>query len=293
VTGVETGIQTCHWHPDQRAGVVCQRCDRPICPRCMHQASVGFHCPDCSRGGAQKVYRGPAALSTAPTVTKVLIGINVAVALLGLVVISGQSPVDVLLSGSGRLIADGGLLANAVDRGHLVGVANGQWWRLVTSGFLHVGLIHLALNMYALWWLGGELERGIGRGRLLTIYGVSLLAGSLGALLTSAPNAPTVGASGAIYGLMGAVVSAYRARGIRVRDSPIFGILLLNLLLTFGLRFLSIGGHIGGLVGGLIAGWLFFDLQARTRNPVLPYVLCGLLAAGCVVASLVVAGNAV
>lgn len=226
----------------------------------------------------------------APTVTKILIGLNVAVFLLGLVLLRGQTLSEVLFNGSRRLISDGGLLRDAQSgSGQLLGVANGQWWRIVTSGFLHAGILHLGFNMYALWWLGGEIERGLGRARLLTIYAVSLLAGSLGALVTTAPYVPVVGASGAIYGLMGAVVASYRSRGIRIQDSPIFGVLIINFLLTLGIRSISIGGHVGGFIGGLIVGWLLLDFGERTLNKSLPYVLSGVVAVGCVVATLAVA----
>ncbi len=276
MTAVETGIQTCHWHPDQRAGVICQRCDRPICPRCMHQASVGFHCPDCTKQGAQKVISGPAALrGSVPVLTRLLIAINVAVFLAEAFVTRGRSfggEID-------TFSVHGGLIANGFyQRRVCIGVAHGEVWRLVTSGFLHYGLIHILFNMYALYILGTWLERSGGRGRLAAVYGVSLLAGSLGALILS-PNSLTAGASGAIYGLMGAFFAAGRTQGISVRQSPLFGILLLNLLLTFGLGGLSIGGHLGGLAGGVLAGWVLFDWAPRRHVPAATsYAVCGAIA---------------
>jgi len=290
VTAVETGIQTCHWHPDQRAGVICQRCDRPICPRCMHQASVGFHCPDCTKQGAQKVIQGPAALrGSVPVLTRILIAINVGVFLAEAGVTKGRS-----LSGQiDSFSVNGGLIANAIRlNGSAVGVAHGQVWRLVSAGFLHYGLIHILFNMYALYILGTWLERSAGRGRLTAVYGVSLLAGSLGALLLS-PNSLTAGASGAIYGLMGAFFAAGRTQGISIRQSPLFGILLLNLFLTFGVGGLSIGGHLGGLAGGALAGWVLFDWAPRRQMPAATsYAVCAGIAAACVIGSLLVAGNA-
>jgi membrane associated rhomboid family serine protease len=288
VTAVETGIQTCHWHPDQRAGVICQRCDRPICPRCMHQASVGFHCPDCTKQGAQKVIRGPAAVGgSVPVLTRILIAINVAVFLAEAVVTKGRS-----LSGEiDSFSVQGGLLAKGFYHGGFIGVAHGQVWRLVTSGFLHYGIIHILFNMYALYILGSWLERSAGRGRLAAVYSVSLLAGAFGALILS-PNSLTAGASGAIYGLMGAFFAAGRTQGISVRQSPLFGILLLNLLLTFGLGGLSIGGHLGGLAGGVLAGWVLFDWAPKQHiAPAMSYAICGLIGAACVVGSLLVASS--
>ncbi|MCU1351414.1 MAG: rhomboid family intrarane serine protease [Acidimicrobiales bacterium] len=250
----------------------------------MNQASVGFHCPECARGGAQKVYTGPNAVSGSdPLATKILVGANVAVFLLGLVLrFSNQSVGDALLNGSTRLLYDGGLAGPFIDQG--------EWWRVVSSGFLHIGIIHIGFNMYALWWLGREIERAFGAGRMLMIYLVSLLAGSLGALILS-PDHLTAGASGAIYGLLGAIVAVYRSRGIRVQDTPIFGILVLNFLFTaFASRYISVGGHIGGFVGGFLAGYVLFDLPAKRPLPaIVPWVICGAIAVGCVIAAMLVA----
>ncbi len=250
----------CYRHADQLAGVVCQRCDRPICPQCMHQASVGFHCSECTKKGAQRVYRGAAALAARPGLTIGLIAVNVAVFVLG-VVLSGPAG----LNGRSDLVIDGGLISiGRLNNGDLIGVADGEWYRLVTSGFLHYGLIHLGFNMYALWILGGMLERAVGRLQFAVIYVVSLLAGALGALVAS-PDALTAGASGAIYGLMGAALALGRSRGIAVRQSPVFGVLILNLLITFAIPGISIGGHLGGLAGGFLAGILLFELPGRIR----------------------------
>ncbi len=254
----------------------------------MHQASVGFHCPECTRQGAQKVIRGPAAFGASPPLlTRVLIAINVAVFLAELVVTKGKS----LGGGIDSFSVQGGLIAKGLYHGGLIGVGHGQVWRLATSGFLHYGLIHILFNMYALFILGTWLERSGGRSRLVAVYGVALLAGGLGALILS-PNGLTAGASGAIYGLMGAFFAAGRAQGISVRQSPLFGILLLNLLLTFGLGGLSIGGHLGGLAGGALAGWVLFDWAPRRKAPpAVSYAICAALAVACVVASALVAGS--
>ena len=230
----------------------------------MNQASVGFHCPECSKKGAQKVYRGAAALTSRPVLTQILIGINVAVFVLGMVT-SGASAIQ----GDSTLTVDGGLIARGLlSNGQLIGVAEGEWYRIITSGFLHYGLFHIGFNMYALWILGNMLEGTIGRLRFGLIYGVALVGGSLGALLLS-PDSLTAGASGAIFGLMGATLAIGRARGISIRQSPVFGILMLNLLLTFALAGrLSVGGHIGGLIGGFVAGFLLTELPKRMRSPV-------------------------
>ena len=227
----------------------------------MHQASVGFHCPECTKQGAQRVVR-PSQLGRDLLVTKVLIAVNVAVFVAG--VGSGLSTKD-------SFIEHGGLLANAIDRsGHLIGVANGEWWRVFSSGFLHANLLHIGFNMWALWVLGQLMEPVLGRSRFAIVYVVALVAGALGVLLVD-PNQLTVGASGAVFGLMGAAVAAMRSRGINVMATGLGATIMLNLLITFTIPGISIGGHVGGLVGGFVAGWIFVDAPADfRRNPVLP-----------------------
>lgn len=254
----------------------------------MHQASVGFHCPECTRSGAQKVHTAR-SLSRVPMLVRVLIGLNLAVFVLDVVLSQGRS-----LSGMGPLAVDGGLIALALNNeGQLIGVADGEWYRLVTSGFLHYGLLHLGFNMYALYLLGGIIERELDTIRFGMIYLVSLLVGSLGALLLS-PNSLTAGASGAIFGLMGAALVLERYRGIPIRSSGIVGLLVINLLLTFSLsRYISVGGHVGGLAGGIVTPAILLEVGRRTRNKALPVALCGALAVGVAVAAVAVAEAAV
>lgn len=291
-------MSTCYRHPDQAAGIVCQRCDRPICPKCMHQASVGFHCPECVKSGKQKVIAGPGAFQSRPVLTQVLIALNVAVFLVG-VVLDGAGAFQ---GDNGKLSRSFGLLAHAWQRGesfytgavlgsHEVGVGGGEWYRMATSGFLHYGIIHLAFNMYALWILGRSVEHLGGRLRFGVVYATALLGGSLGALLLS-PGSITAGASGAIYGLMGAIFVAQRAQGVSFRNSPLLGILMLNLFITVAIPGISIGGHLGGIVGGAAAGWLLFDLARRPgMDKRLPFALCGVLAAACVAIGVVFASG--
>jgi membrane associated rhomboid family serine protease len=217
--------------------------------------------------------------------TRVLIALNVGVFLLDAVLSGGQS-----IMGGGDLVREGGLVRLGQFRsGEVVGVANGEWYRLISSGFLHYGFIHLAFNMYALYILGALIERVAGPVRFGLVYFVSLLAGSLGALLVS-PNSLTAGASGAVYGLMGAALALERSRGIPVRNSGIIGVLVLNLFITFSLSdVISVGGHIGGLAGGFISGFVLFDLGRRIRNEAAALALCGVVAAACFAAALSVA----
>jgi membrane associated rhomboid family serine protease len=169
-------------------------------------------------------------------------------------------------------------------------VANGEVYRLVTAGFLHAGLFHLLVNMYSLWILGNLLEPAVGRVRFLLIYFVSLLSGSFGALLLT-PNSFTVGASGAIFGLMGAGVMVMRNRGIDPMQSGLPLWIGINLVFSFAVPGISIGGHIGGLIGGSLAAIAVFDVPQRIRS--LPasagMVLAGAVGAVAVVGSLAVA----
>jgi len=252
----------------------------------MHQASVGFHCPECTRSGAQKVYRGPAAMRTAPVLTQVLIGLNVAVFLL-MVVLDGP---ETLQGSAGTIHVRLGLIASAFFRGELIGVAHGEWYRMITSGFLHFGLIHLLFNMYDLWILGSATEAMAGRARLATAYGVAVLAGSLGALILS-PDSLTAGASGGVFGLMGFILVVQRIQGLPFRDSPLIGVLVLNLLITFGISSISVGGHIGGLMGGAAAGFALSSPALRRQSPALGYALCAGIAIGCLVGGIAVASG--
>lgn len=254
----------------------------------MHQASVGFHCPECTKQGKQKVYQGMGSLRVRPVLTQILIVVNVAVFMVG-VAMDGS---NALGNGSSQMQFDYGLIAKFAKGGFVypgLGVGEGEWYRIVTSGFMHAGMFHLAVNMYALWILGRAVESLGGRLRFGVIYGVSLASGALGALLLT-PGSLTVGASGAIFGLMGAVFLAQRAQGIPFRESPLLAVLLINLVITFGLGGISIGGHLGGLAGGAFAGWILFDYGLRPGvDKRLPLAACGAVAGVCLVAAVVFA----
>ena len=247
-------MQACYRHPDRETGVACSNCGRPICPDCMTSTPVGMRCPECARDRT-RVKTGVALNSETPTLTYILIGINVAVALGGF--LSGANTTGGGI-GASTLINDG-----SVSR---MAIADGEYWRLITAGFLHAGIFHLGFNMFALWVLGGLLEPAVGRLRFGLIYFVSLLAGSFGALLLE-PTAPTVGASGAIFGILGAAIVVMRNSGINPMQSGLGFWLLLNLLFTFTASNISIGGHLGGLVGGVVSALFLFDLRDRLRVP--------------------------
>lgn len=207
----------------------------------MTPTPVGMRCPECA-GQTTPVRRMQTGIGggTAPA-TYVLIAINVAAFAFELVGGGGGSAG--IAGSGGKVIRDAGLNGPAV--------AGGDWWRIVTSGFLHAGLLHIGLNMFALYILGGLLEPAIGTPRFLALYFVSLLAGSAGVVLLS-PDQISVGASGAIFGLMSAAFIVARHRGIEQLAQQIGFYVVLNLAFTFGVPGISIGAHLGGLVGGAI-----------------------------------------
>jgi membrane associated rhomboid family serine protease len=281
-------VATCYRHPDRETGVACSNCDRPICPDCMTPTPVGMRCPECAK---QKTKVRTAAsvragASGAAPVTKALIAVNVLAYLGELATGSGG------LSGvGGSFVREGALLGVGIVDGDVAGVDQGQYWRLITGGFLHAGIIHIAFNMYILWFLGNLLEPAIGSVRFAALYFTGLLAGSFGALLLE-PNTFTVGASGAVFGLMGAAFLEARSRGMEALQSQIGMLILFNLALGFFLNNISIGGHFGGLIGGALAA-LALQQGDRMRQPAAGLVLCALLAAISVGAAIAVSGRIV
>ncbi|MCB0860005.1 MAG: rhomboid family intramembrane serine protease [Solirubrobacterales bacterium] len=237
-------MATCYRHPNVETGVSCSSCGRPICPDCMTTTPVGMRCPECATEKT-RVRSGAAATSQVGgyPATIALIAINVVVFLAEMATGSGG-----LSSTTSDLIGDFGL------RG--AQVADGEWYRLVTSGFLHAGFMHIAFNMIALYFLGRVLEPSIGTVRFLMVYFASLLAGSFGAILLSDNLALTVGASGAVFGLFAATFIIAYGRGLGHVANEIGVIIGINLLLTFTISGISIGGHIGGLIGGALCGLL-------------------------------------
>jgi membrane associated rhomboid family serine protease len=231
--------KTCYRHPDRVTGLSCSECGRPICTECMTIAPVGIRCPEHSgrAQGVQRMTRGVQRASfegAGAKVTKLLIGVNVAVYVAELIQGGG-------VYGVGSTIYEKGVLWAPF-------IANGDYWRLITAAFLHYGPFHLLLNMLGLYWFGSLLEHRIGSGRFLLLYLVSGLAGSAGALVAS-PTNPTVGASGAIFGVLGAGFVLEQQRDYVFGGSAL-GVIVANLVLTVFWPGISIGGHIGGLIGG-------------------------------------------
>lgn len=246
----------------------------------MVSAAVGFQCPDCVRAGMRRTRQFSLAARQRPVVTTALIGVNV---LVWFVVAAATGDVSLWGGTVTSVHQDYALFGRSVDQG--------EYWRLVTSGFLHYGLLHLGMNMLVLWWLGRMLEPGIGGARLLLLYAVSMLGGSLGALVLD-PNAFTAGASGAVFGLGGVVVVAERASRFNRQDSGVLGFLLINIVISLTIPGISLGGHIGGLLlGALAAGvlwgfrqWPTYARTATVSAPlrVLPELVVAALGVGTV-----------
>ncbi len=258
----------CYRHPDRDTGISCTRCERPICPECMISASVGFQCPECVREGsgtghrpaanAPRTLAGGVVAADPHRVTKILIGINVLVFLVGL-----SNPALVIqleLIGRYREFA----FVSPVE-----GVSTGEYHRLLTSVFLHTEWWHIVGNMLALWIIGGPLEAALGRARYLALYLLSGLGGSALVYLVTEPNTQTLGASGAVFGLLGATVVL--ARRLRYEMRPVIVMVVLMLVLTF----VPLGGdirvswpaHVGGLVTGALVGLgMLTPATGRTRT---------------------------
>ena len=266
----------CYRHPGRETLVSCSECGRPICEDCMNFAPVGIRCPDHANVGAVKPtpartmqsLRRTTRSTTAPA-TIILIAINAIVYMI------------TASQGGGINLPGGALFSDWALQG--LAVSEGDWWRLVTAMFLHGSLLHLMFNMLALYWLGTIIEQALGTPRFLLVYFVSGLAGSTGALWMSSALAVTVGASGAIFGLIGALlILEYLSTGSLFGQAAV--LILVNMALTFAVPGISIGGHLGGLVGGIVATY------ALMRYPVPPRRALGLAAAfGVGVASIALA----
>lgn len=225
-------VPACYRHPDRPAYVGCTRCGRPVCPECMRGAAVGHQCVDCVQVATQAA---PAIATTrTPVVTYALVAVNAAVFALQ--------------------IADAGLQSRLALVPALV-AHDGEYYRLVSSAFVHFGLVHILFNMYALYVLGPPLERSFGRLRFAALYALSALGGSVMVYLFSPWAAQTAGASGAIFGLFGATLVAARRLNLDVRW--LIGLVVINLVITFGFPGVSWQGHVGGLIVGTVVAALY------------------------------------
>ncbi|HUZ81280.1 MAG TPA: rhomboid family intramembrane serine protease [Gaiellaceae bacterium] len=269
----------CYRHPDRETGLSCSECGRSICYECMTPAPVGLRCPEHS-GKPQGVRKLTAPAQRAVTgvgarrvnaVTLALIAINIGVYVAELAAGGTVDGVNNWIYNHGALFASGAytqgtvgtLPAHAFAPGyHLIGVAHGEWWRMITAAFLHYGPLHLGMNMYGLYLGGTLLEHVIGRWRFALLYLASGVAGSAGALLFT-PNSTTAGASGAIFGIFGALFVLERQRHIST-GGQVAMLIILNLVFTFAVPGISIGGHIGGLIAGVLLMLMFLRYRHST-----------------------------
>ncbi|APA94730.1 rhomboid family intramembrane serine protease [Nocardia seriolae] len=256
----QTPAPTCYRHPDRPTGLACTRCGRPACPECLTPAAVGQHCVECVQQGRNDVRPVRNAAGTrvsqipTPYVTYSLIAINVIV-----FAATAFQAHSVMNNNRSRLFYDWVLVPGLVDQG-------GGWMRVLGSGFLHYGPIHLLANMFALYVLGPYCEVALGRGRFVAVYLAALLGGSAAVTALSDPLTASAGASGAIFGIFGAVgVIMLRTRQ---NLTQIAILLAVNLIITFSVPGISIWAHLGGLLAGTVAtvGILYLPRWLGTRD---------------------------
>jgi membrane associated rhomboid family serine protease len=251
----------------------------------MTPTSVGMRCPECARERTKvKTLR---SRPNVPSVTRILIGINV-------IVFLAETATGAPLGGGGggTIWNHGALFGPALTSHNPFPFYTGthEYWRLLTAGFLHDGVLHILFNMVFLYILGPMLEPAIGRLNFTVVYFVSLLSGSFGALLFQ-PDAPTIGASAACFGVLGAMIVVAYYRGISIWQSGLGLTLVINIVFSLSIAGISIGGHLGGVVGGAICGWLIVQLGERRRMQSLALAACVLVAVISVAAAIAVAGG--
>lgn len=287
-------VQHCYRHPDREAGRFCTRCGRPACSDCLVQATVGSHCLECAKAARPDV-RDRAKLWNArqPTlVAYVLIAINVAVFALTTI----ADPSTIGFSGDvSKLQARLGLSRQIMEHGGFYPPDTifepHQWYRLVTSGFLHFGIVHIGFNMILLFQLGQLLEPRLGRTRFALLYFAALLAGSFGELVIGTGSGIAGGASGAVFGLMAAAAIGLHRQGINIFRTGIGTLLILNLLLTFTIPGIAIGGHLGGAVGGALCGLAMLAPPWKAPPRWATYIAPIVVGLGSVIASVIVVGT--
>jgi len=265
MTDQPTAVPVCFRHPGRETWVRCTRCERPICPDCMTPAAVGFQCPECVKAGRVPTTVSPFGGSAAGAhgyVTKTLLGLNILAMLISIISAGGSG----MFGGSMGGLMGGSTPFTLWGSQWAYGVADGQYYRMFTSMFLHYGLLHLALNMWALWILGRNLEAGLGPVRYLALYLLSGLGGSVAVYLFTDPRVATAGASGAIFGLFAGLFIVLRKLG---RDtSSVLPVIAANLVFTFLVPGISIAGHLGGLITGALVAVAIAYAPRTGRNAV-------------------------
>jgi membrane associated rhomboid family serine protease len=250
----------------------------------MTPTPVGMRCPECARERTKvKTIRTP---SSGVTMTELLIAINV-------IVFIAETATGAPLGGGGggTIWTHGALFGPALTGSNPYAVYTGthEYWRLLTSGFIHDGLLHILFNMVFLYMMGKILEPGIGKLNFTIVYFVSLLAGSFGALMFT-PDSPTIGASTACFGILGALIVVARARGISIWQSGLGLTLVINIVFSLSIAGISIGGHLGGLLAGLIMGWVIVELGERRQMSGAVLASAVVLSVLSVIGSIAVAG---
>jgi membrane associated rhomboid family serine protease len=290
-------VNHCYRHPDREAGRSCTRCGRPACSDCLVQAAVGSHCLECAKAAKPDV-KTRAQLWNSRQLTPVTVGL-IAVNVLVFIVVGLNNPSSLspVSSGVSHLQADLGLNRLLLQGYKLVFQGNRiffvptggshEWYRLVTAGFLHFGILHIAVNMYLLYQLGQLLERLLGGWRFALLYFAGLLAGSLGSLLLDGHTAIAGGASGAVFCLMAAAAVGLHRQGINVFSTGIGTTLLLNIVLTFSIPGISKGGHVGGALAGALLGYVMMAPTWRAHPKWVTYAAPLAVAVASVVASVV------
>lgn len=276
-------LPRCYRHPNMPTGRSCTRCGRPACGDCLQTVTIGSQCPDCIKASrpAATVRAKDWNASQDALITRIIIALNVAVFVWVLID-------DTSSAGFGSSISP-----REVELGlnKLLLSFNHEWYRLITSGFLHFGILHIAMNMYLLFQLGKLLEPPLGRLRYGLLYFACLLGGSLGVLvLEGSSTGLHGGASGAVFGLMGAAAIGMQRRGINIFQTGLGATLMINLLLTFTIPGISIGGHIGGIVMGAICGSIMLPPPQQKQPPWLGYAVPTIAIIGSVIASVIVVG---
>jgi membrane associated rhomboid family serine protease len=249
-------VPTCYRHPDRETYVRCTRCNRPICPDCMRNAAVGFQCPECVAEGARtqrsaRTIFGGAVPTRGSVVTMTLIALSVVAFV-----------IDLVVPGQPREWWMVGLQLD--DSGDLAGLAQGEWWRLITASFLHGGILHLLFNMYALYLFGPSLEAAFGHVRFAVLYLLSALGGSAVSYLFANPVQPSLGASGAVFGILGATLVVSRRLRYDVRAVTV--LIAINLVLGFVIEGIDWRAHVGGLLTGMAVAYAFAYAPRERRT---------------------------
>jgi membrane associated rhomboid family serine protease len=269
VTDATDRANYCYRHPKRQSYVLCQRCGRTICSECQTQAAVGVHCPECVKEARQNsprrtpaVVRMARASSNLPIATYSLIGVTAVVFVL-------------------QLVSNGSVTNNFAYFPSLTAV---QPWQMLTNIFLHTSPLHILLNMYSLFVIGPLMERAVGRGRFLAIYFIAGFGGSVGVLLLTAdihvPGAAVLGASGAIFGLLGGLFVIQRRLG--GNTTQLFIVIAINLVIGFVIPGLAWQAHVAGLLVGAAVGFIYLETR-RPNQKVLQIALVALVAIALIV----------